>query len=511
MQRITALHRHPLHDTAAARQAEAQAAADLPPHTLMARAGEATARLARAIAPHARTIWIACGKGNNAGDGLHAAALLCRQAYPVQVSLLAADHALPADARHALQLAQEAGVRFVPSPPTLGPQDLGIDALLGIGLSGAARAHAPDARLGEWLAHLRASPAALLSVDVPSGLLADTGQWAPGFADTAHPASARHTLSLLTLHPGLFTAQGRDAAGQVWFDDLGVDLGAWPACAVLAGAPTPAQRPHASHKGSFGDVAILGGEGLATRGMGMSGAAVLAALAALHGGAGRVLLALLDGATTALPSWPELMLRRPEALDLAQATLVCGCGGGEAIAAWLPRVLQQATRVVLDADALNAIAADHQLQDLLRARRQLHAGATVLTPHPLEAARLLGCGTAAVQADRLGAAAELVQHYACTVALKGSGTVVAAPGQTPHINPSGNALLASAGTGDVLAGLVGARLAALSEVSDAAILQAASGACWQHGAVADDWPQNKALTASALAQALGARKPHQPG
>jgi len=503
MQRIQAHQCHPLHDGAATRALEAAAQAALPPHTLMQRAGAAVARLAQALAPHARTVWVACGAGNNGGDGLEAAALLQRAGYAVQASLLARPEDLPADARLSWQRAQEAGVRFTDTPPPLGPQDACIDALLGIGLRATPGHHAPDARLQQWLAHLRTSAAATLCVDVPSGLLADTGQWAPGFAAATPPLGARYTLSLLTLHPGLFTAQGRDAAGEVWFEDLGVNADAQAPCALLAGEPPATARPHASHKGSFGDVAVLGGEGLAARGMGMTGAALLAALAALHGGAGRVLLAPLDESVSALPAWPELMLRRPDMLDLAHATLVCGCGGGQAIISHLPHALAQATRLVLDADALNAIAMDAALQEALRARQAHAGGATVLTPHPLEAARLLGCTSADVQADRPRATARLVERFGCTVVLKGSGSIVAAPGQTPRINPTGNARLATAGTGDVLAGLIGAHLAALHADTHEAIHDAASRACWQHGAVADQWPTGRAFTALALARALG--------
>ena len=504
MQRISSQQPHPLHATATTRVLESATSAALPPHTLMQRAGAAVARLALALAPHARTVWIACGSGNNGGDGLEAAALLQAAGLAVCVSLLGAPEHLPTDAAAAWQRARNAGVRFVDMPPALGPQDLCVDALLGLGLTAQPRQRAPDTRLLQWLAHLRGSAATLLSVDLPSGLMADTGTWAAGF-DAMDKAGTgpRHTLSLLTLHPGLFTAQGRDAAGTVWLDDLGVDASRQTLAACLCGMPASTHRPHASHKGSYGDVAVLGGEGLAARGMGMTGAAVLAAVAALHGGSGRVLLALLDGgATTALAQYPELMLRRPDALDLAQATVVCGCGGGSAVADVLPRVLAQAERLVLDADALNAIAADAGLQKLLTARTQHDARTTVLTPHPLEAARLLGSCAAAVQADRLTAATALVQRFGCTVVLKGSGSVIATPGQIPLIVPTGNALLATAGTGDVLAGLVGARLAAAPHASHEASQQAAANACWQHGAVADAWPAGQALTALRLAQAL---------
>ena len=163
----------------------------------------------------------------------------------------------------------------------------------------------------------------------------------------------------------------------------------------------------------------------------------------------------------------------------------------------LPRVLSTTRALVLDADALNAIAADTQLQTLLQARAARPGRQTVLTPHPLEAARLLGCDTARVQADRLAAAATLAQRFGCCVLIKGSGTVVAAPGRTPAINPTGNARLATAGTGDVLAGLIAARLAGGLDSFDAAC-----AAAWVHGRVAQDWTDGTPLTAAALARAL---------
>ena len=300
---------------------------------------------------------------------------------------------------------------------------------------------------------------------------------------------AQNTLTLLTLKPGLFTASGRDAAGTVWFDDLGADLSNEAASAWLAGAPASAPRQHASHKGSYGDVAVIGGA------PGMAGAALLAASAALHSGAGRVFTCLLDGNSTGFASaQPELMLRAPESLDLATMAVVCGCGGGTAVRALLPRVLSTAASLVLDADALNAIATDPSLQTLLRQRAQRGA-ATVLTPHPLEAARLLDTTTPAIQADRLRAAQQLADAYQCTVVLKGSGSIVATPGSVPSINPTGNAKLATAGTGDVLAGMVGAALAAGRPAPDAALT-----AVWHHGTLADQWPTKKPLTASKLAQ-----------
>ncbi|MBF9267442.1 NAD(P)H-hydrate epimerase, partial [Paracidovorax cattleyae] len=247
-----------------------------------------------------------------------------------------------------------AQVPFLDGPPAdLGPEDLCIDALLGIGAS--ARSGAPSPELAALWQALQVSGAPLLCVDGPSGLQADTGQYLSGFALQGHARpGTRHTLGLLTLKPGWFTGQGRDAAGTVWWDDLGVDASAEPPSAWLSGPGTPAWRAHASHKGSYGDVAVVGGEAIGARGQGMTGAALLAASAALYGGAGRVAVALLDASgTDTLPvdlMQPECMLRRFDVLELDRATVVCGCGGGEAVRDVLPRVLAEAPRLVLDAD-----------------------------------------------------------------------------------------------------------------------------------------------------------------
>lgn len=511
---VRSTHPLPLHDVAATRRIERAAASALPPHTLMQRAGLACARLALALAPHARRVWVAAGPGNNGGDGLEAAVHLQAWGLSPVVTWLGTPDTTPDDARAAWRRAVQAGVAFAEQPPTdLGPQDLVIDALLGIG---AARP--PAGRMDEWLHCARTGAAPVLAVDVPTGLDADSG-WqdtsnAPDpIAAMAYPSTftaqfssqdpvpARHTLSLLTLKPGLFTAHGRDACGTIWFDDLGVPAtlaDAEPPSAWLNAAPYDAPRPHTSHKGNFGDVAIVGGEGLAARGMGMTGAALLAASAALHGGAGRVLVSLLDdGEITHLPTQPELMLRRFKRLDLDALTVVCGCGGGDAVSSVLPAVLHAAPRLVLDADALNVIAADTALQAALR-QRAAAGQTTVLTPHPLEAARLLGTTSAQVQQDRLHAASRLAQRFACTVVLKGSGSVIATPGQAPVINPTGDARLATAGTGDVLAGLIGAHLAAGQGAP-----QAAADAVYRHGWVAVHWSADSRLTAGALARHVG--------
>ncbi len=500
-QRLLGHPSYPLYSAANTRSIEQAAAAQLPPHTLMQRAGLAVARLACAVAPHAQTIWVACGPGNNGGDGLEAAMHLQQWGRQPVVTWLGSEAHCPPDARASLLRARAAGVAFATEPPA--QCDLAIDALLGTGTTKPL-----TGQIADWLLHMRRSALAVLCIDVPSGLQADTGCYAdPENATNSiaskpvnTPANNLFCLSLLTLKPGLFTADGKDAAGQVWLDDLGLselpvllDAALTAPTAWLAGldraAPPP--RLQASHKGSFGDVAVIGGAS------GMTGAALLAARSALHAGAGRVFVALLDGASMAVdPLQPELMFRQPEALKLSQSTVVCGCGGGDAVRHVLPHVLSQALRLVLDADALNAIATDTALQTQLTARAGRSARgnfATILTPHPLEAARLLSSSAAHVQANRLQAAQQLADRFQCTVILKGAGSVIAAPGQTPCINASGNAKLATAGTGDVLAGIVGAMLA-----GGQTAFQSACTATHRHGQVADDWPDEQTLTASEL-------------
>nr|WP_310740806.1 NAD(P)H-hydrate dehydratase [Aquincola sp. J276] len=368
--------------------------------------------------------------------------------------LLRADAAaLPDDAARSLQRACQAGARIETALPERLEADLLIDALLGLG----AR-RAPEGAVAAAIGRTALHRGPLLAVDLPSGLHAETG--AP-LGETV--VRATDTLSLLALKPGLFTGQGRELCGRLWHDDIGVDepqraLQAPLArlAPTLAGAGSLLRRQHAQHKGSFGDVVVIGGA------PGMAGAARLAGRAALAAGAGRIYLSLLDPEAAGDDGRPELM-HRPAAWSdtaglLTAATVVCGCGGGQAVAALLPPVLEHVPRLVLDADALNAIAADATLQQALaaRARRGQH---TVLTPHPLEAARLLGCSAAQVQADRLNAALQIAARLQVVVVLKGSGTVLAAPARLPMINATGNALLATAGTGDVLAGWLGGRWA----------------------------------------------------
>jgi hydroxyethylthiazole kinase-like uncharacterized protein yjeF len=432
MQRLLPTSRPlPLFDVAASRRIEARALTHSP--DLMERAGLAVAKLALALRAGSGPVWVACGPGNNGGDGRVAARLLAAHGVPVHVS-----HTPPAQ----------------PS--------LVIDALLGLGLN-----RAPTPELQQTIAALQACGAPLLAVDLPSGLLADTGQPAGAAA-----VRADHTLTLLTLKPGLFTGEGRAHAGQIWFDDLGIAPDEPPSADLLGPAPAP-QRSLTSHKGSHGQVLVVGGA------PGMQGAARLAARAALACGAGRVYVDLLGAPAheVADPGRPELM--RGTLAEVPNAVGVIGCGAGPGMAAALPALLHGLPRLIIDADALNAIAADAELQALLRARP---AGCTLLTPHPLEAARLLGLDTAELQADRLGAARQLAERLACTVVLKGSGSVIASPGLRPAVCARGGPALATAGSGDVLAGWLGG-LWAQQPVASAHAVACAGVA--QHGAAGE--------------------------
>ncbi|MEN9538641.1 MAG: hypothetical protein RLZZ126_876 [Pseudomonadota bacterium] len=485
-------HRWPLHDVAATRAREFQLAPHIP---LMQRAGLSVAQLAMAIAPHAQSLWIACGPGNNGGDGLEAASHLQAWGKTVRVTWLGREETCPPEARSALHRARESGVMFQAALPDSDEFDVAIDALFGLGTH--EHRSAPGAldlarACAEHLNAARARGLPVLAVDLPSGLNGDTGQT---FSYCVH---ASHTLSLLTIKPGLFTLQGRDHTGDVWFDDLRrsgdriclPDLGVSPS-AWLTAKPKPLQRVHHSHKGSYGEINIIGGAD------GMVGAVLLAARAAAwvepsRPGAGKVFVGLLAGQPLAVDMLhPELMFRHAEDLEVSRGCTVMGCGAGASARALnlLIRALEESPCLVLDADALNMLAQHPELQSKLRVRAN-RGLLTVLTPHPLEAARLLKADTSAVQAARLASAQSLADQFASVVALKGSGTVVAAPRQVPYVNSSGNAQLATAGSGDVLAGLLGGILAQVlvahaPNFGLAAAQKAVAEAVYLHGARVD--------------------------
>jgi hydroxyethylthiazole kinase-like uncharacterized protein yjeF len=469
----------PLFTAASSRAIETQAQAGLPTHALMTRAGLAVARLALVLPKGEGAIWIVCGPGNNGGDGLVAARLLQMQGQSVHVSLIEGDRT-PADALAARQAARQAGVSISNSLDAPAQVSLAVDALLGLGLQ-----RPPAGVIAAAITRLNALAAPLLAVDLPSGLQSDSGA-VFSLAGTRLAAQARHTLALLTLKPGQFTADGRALCGEQWFDDLGVSSSHMPDAELVGSsclADWRAARSHSAHKGSQGNLLVVGGAS------GMRGAALLAARAALASGAGRVYCCLLGSQATELDAmrpelmlWPQARMSHPQ--DWRDMVIVCGCGGGEDTDAELPALLDQASRLIVDADGLNGVARDPQLRALL-SRRSANGMQTILTPHPLEAARLLDCNALTVQQDRLAAARELAARYFCTIILKGSGSVIASADGRLSINSSGSAALATAGTGDVLAGWLGG-LWAQQTATDPH--QLAIAACHWHGLAAQDQP-----------------------
>lgn len=422
--------------TAELRRVEAREQDANPP--LMVRAGRAAADLAAKLSGgEGRPILVVAGPGNNGGDGWVAAARLLETFHRVIVFDVAGTPPRDSAAVAARAAFLEHRGEVVREWPAALRPALVVDAVLGIGI-----ARAPEGAIAAAIERINASDVPVLALDVPSGLDADTGR-TPGTA-----VRARATLTFIAAKPGLYTGRGTDLAGEVHVETLGLDAG--DAAGILLDPDHVrawlAPRTRDTHKGSFGTLGIVGGA------QGMVGAALLAARAGLHAGAGKVLVGLLARDAPAFdPGAPELMLRAPrDALDAD--VVVAGCGAGSDAA--VLDALAVAKPVVLDADALNQVAADSAAQATLEAR----ASPTILTPHPGEAARLLGRTTRAVQDDRVGAALALSRRFRGEVVLKGAGSVVAHPDGRYSINTTGNAGLASGGTGDVLAGLIGALL-----------------------------------------------------
>lgn len=469
---------NPLYSVAEIRAIERSASLQLPPGALMQRAGLAGAKAALALlaqAPaHARVLVLA-GPGNNGGDALETAAHLAHAGMRVTIWLIPAIGEASAERRQALARVQASTAHFAGSVAeaiAATSWDLVIDGLFGIGL---ARPLEGKIRQAAELANGLACP--VLALDVPSGLDADTGAIV-GLGGVALRAS--HTMTFIGDKPGLHTCDGQDYAGTVEVARLDIEQTHFlPAKAHLNDERHFSRhlrtRRQNTHKGSYGNVAIVGGA------HGMTGAPILSARAALFGGAGRVYIAFADEAPAYDSGQPELMCRLAGDFDFNSAALVVGPGLGAMQLArdLLLRAIDSVSSLLLDADALNLLAGDASLQGALSRRAGL-SQLTLLTPHPLEAARLLGTTIGAVQADRLAAARHLAARLNATVVLKGSGTVIAGADGRVVINTTGNPGLATAGTGDVLSGLCGSLLAQGWPEWEAAL-----GAVWLHGAAAD--------------------------
>jgi hydroxyethylthiazole kinase-like uncharacterized protein yjeF len=482
----------------------------IPSLTLMDRAGRAVAQAAEELAAPSGRIVVVCGGGNNGGDGYVAARLLRGAGRDARVVALVPGERLSADARAVREQAQRAGVPIDDQGELVafeaGVGDVVVDALFGTGLS-----RAPDGAFAEAIARIEAARIAgarVLAVDVPSGLSADTGR------PLGPCVRADRTVTFAFRKRGLVLFPGPSFAGDVAVADIGIPPAAAArvpvGCEILTDVEArllvPPRAPDA-HKGDAGRLLVVAGS------PGKTGAAHLALTGALRGGAGLVTLAARPEVL------PFALAGRPEAMSVGlpaggplgrsdlQALLAAAQGAdavvvgpgiprgpetGEVLRAFLSRA---GVPAAVDADALNALA------ESPGAIAEIGVP-LVLTPHPGEMARLARVGVDEVQADRIGIAAARARDWRATVVLKGARTVVADPEGPPAVVPTGNAGLATGGTGDVLAGLVGALLASRLPPPAAARVGA-----FVHGRAGDLAARRfgeRGLVAGDLGEAIGA-------
>lgn len=435
----------------------------LPGMVLMGRAARAAFELLRSTVQPLDEIQVLCGPGNNGGDGLLLARLAHEQGIAVRVFLVDGEPRSP-DARRAADLARASGVLLAPySDGCLSTSGAVVDAMLGTGIAGDVRqcylnviAAANDLGLPT------------LALDVPTGIDSDRG------CVNGAAIVATWTMSFITAKRGLYTGDGPRFAGSVVCDDLEVPQAAYDQVPLPSGLldltmlrDCIPKREITAHKGRFGRCVLVGGD------RGMGGALMLAAESALRTGAG-----LAQAATRAEHLMP-LLSRSPECMVTAVAhrndlmpfltdatSIVVGPGLGTE--AWgeqmLHACLASGKRLLLDADALNLLAAQ-----LSRGSKPSLPPGSVITPHPGEAARLLGVSTLAVQADRFAAASELQQRFDAVVVLKGNGSLIV-DAAAADVCAAGNPGMASGGMGDVLSGVIGSLLAQGCDAGDAARL-----------------------------------------
>lgn len=450
------------------RRAEKEAADSLgiTLYELMLRAGEAAFNVARRAYPQAAHWLVLCGHGNNGGDGYVVARLAVAAGLRVTLLAVESENPLPEEASAAREAWLNAG-GVIHASDILWPEnvDLVVDGLLGTGLM-----RAPRENIAALIERANAHPAPVVALDIPSGLLAQTGA-TPGAV-----IHASHTVTFIALKPGLLTGKARDVVGKLHHNALGLE--SW-----LAGQDTqvsrydasrltqwlPPRRP-TSHKGDHGRLVIVGGD------HGTAGAIRMTGEAALRCGAGLVrVLTRSDNIIPIVTARPELMVHEltpqtlEESLEWADVVVI---GPGLGQQTWGKQALQKVENfrkpMLWDADALNLLAINPDK----RHNR-------ILTPHPGEAARLLNCSVAEIESDRLLSAQRLVKRYGGVAVLKGAGTVIASEDALGIID-AGNAGMASGGMGDVLSGIIGALLGQKLPLYDAAC-----AGCVAHGAAAD--------------------------
>jgi NAD(P)H-hydrate epimerase len=415
----------------------------IPSYTLMTQAGEAAAVALRSCWPSKQRIAVVCGPGNNGGDGYVLARLAQSMRIDVTAVSLSDTTRLSGDARRAHDDFVAAGGAVQSwSEGCLDPAEVIVDAIFGTGLSRDL-----DATMIERINAINDRGVPILSLDIPSGLDADTGKvWGAAIA-------AERTLSFIGLKLGFYLGEGPNHTGIVLFDDLDLPAGASefvPPSALRIDEDFVAhllpRRRRTAHKGQQGSVLVIGG------GLGMAGAARMAGEAALRAGAGLVTVATCpENVASITASRPELMCRGVESASDLTAMIeradVLAIGPGLGQSDWSRSLLDAALAsdkpTIIDADALNLLA-----------HEPCSNSKWILTPHPGEAGRLLGISTAEVQSNRLQSAREIAKKFGGTVVLKGAGTLVVTGDSLPYICDQGNPGMASPGMGDVLTGVI---------------------------------------------------------
>ena len=445
-------------------------AADIPGYEkghLMQLAGTASFRSIQSLWPGIRSLAVCCGPGNNGGDGFVVAGLAAT--HGLEVYLMGFGEPKTTDAKRTHRSALASGVSVVPfHPNVLSGADVVVDAILGTGFNRPL-----EGLILEGIRAINASGKPVLSLDVPSGLNSDTGEAAKD------AVGATATISFICLNPGIVTGRGPDRCGHVLFDSLQVPEAVFSAMQPVAARISTGRvagmlqmLPRRHHKGDAGHLLVVGGA------LGMGGAVCLAGEAALRVGVGCVSIATRPEHAAYLNSGcPELMVNgvesRSDLSSLLQRATAVVVGPGLGLESWgrdlFSRVLEIEQPLVVDADGLNLLS-----------EQPTTAANWILTPHPGEAARLLGKSTREVQRDRLGAVRRIQERYGGVCILKGAGTLIAAANGSLSICNRGNPGMASAGMGDLLAGVIGSLLAQGLDLGEAA-----KCGTWLHSAAAE--------------------------
>lgn len=436
---------------------------------LMERAGQSAFDLMSERWPQAKRVVVLCGMGNNGGDGYILARLAKQAQLDVCIMQLGDKSKLKGDALAAATKCHALDLQSEPYQPSIIEKaDVVVDALLGTGLDREVD--------GDWriaIEDINRISEATLSLDIPSGLNADTG------AVMGVAVKADACITFIAMKPGLMTAEGPAHCGELSFSDLAVPEDIYEQVTSAARCISVDElktflprRERSTHKGQCGHVLVIGGD------YGFAGAVRMAAEAAMRVGAGLVTVATRPEHAYNLPlARPELMTSAVTSAEdlnplLSRANVIVigpGLGQSEWASSIIAKILQTKLPLVIDADALNLLSLEPCVSD-----------GWVLTPHPGEAARLLACSAADVQADRFSAAKAIQKNYGGVCVLKGSGSLIIDTNQRISVCTEGNPGMASGGMGDVLSGVIAGLIAQGIKIDDAARV----GVC-VHGAAAD--------------------------